>query len=224
MAKQKKVAAPVNEIDEAVKESRNFVENHKNQILYGTGAILLIILAVLAAKQFYFEPRSERANDAIAQAQQIYAEGNYEKALTGDSVRAGFLSVIDEYGCTDAENLAYFYAAQCYFQMEKYQEAVDMLEQYDDCGDNMISPAAMGMLGDCYVAMGENEKGASALIKAAKRANNNAISPLCLVKAALIFEELGKKEEALKCYQNIKDNYKQSMQYNDVDKYIERLK
>ena len=224
MAKQKTVQAPVNEIDEAVKESKDFVEKHKKSILYGTGTVLLVILAVLAINQFYIGPRNAKANDAIAQAQEIFTQGDYEKALNGDADKAGFLSVIDQYGSTKAGNLACFYAGQCYYMTEKYQEAADMLEKFDDCDDEMVSPAAISLLGDCYAALENNEKAASTFVKAAKRAANNTISPLCLVKAAQVYEAMGKNDEALKCYETIQKDYQQSMQASEVVKYIERLK
>lgn len=225
MAKKEKiVAAPVNEIDEAVKESTNFVEKHKNQILIGTCAVLVVILGYLCIQQFYLQPRNVKANDTIAQAQMFFAQGDYEKALNGDEEKAGFLSVIDNFGSTAAGNLARFYAAQCYYQTEKYQEAADMLEDFSDCGDEMVSPAAVMMLADCYLQLGSKEKAAEYFCKAAKRADNNSISPLALVKAAQVYEELDKKDKALECYEQIKTKYQQSMQYGDVDKYIERLK
>lgn len=224
MAKKNTVAAPVNEIDEAVKESTNFVEKHKNALIYGVVGVLAVILFGLLIHQYYLVPRNVKANDAIAQAQQIMEDGDYEKALAGDSLRVGFLSVIEDYSCTDAANLACFYAAQCYYQTERYQEALDMLGEFSDCGDDMVSPAAISMKGDCYAALEQYEKAADAFIKAAKRAKNNTISPMALQKAAQVYEALGNNAKALECYQTIKEEYQQSAQYNEADKNIERLK
>ena len=50
---------------------------------------------------------------------------DYEKALNGDGQGyPGFLKIADEYGSTDAGNLAELYAGLSYAQTGKYQEAV----------------------------------------------------------------------------------------------------
>lgn len=224
MAKKKTVAAPVNEIDEAVKESTNFLEKNKKALAYGVSAVLLVLLVGLAVKQYYINPRNVKASDALAEAQQLMNGGDFEKALTGDSVHVGFLAVIDKYSCTDAANLAHLYAAQCYFQTARYQEALDQLDDFSDCGDEMVSPAAMMMKGDCYAALDQLDKAAKAFVKAAKRADNNTLSPACLQKAAQVYEKQGDNKAALECYTTIKEKYQQSPLYSTVDKDIERLK
>jgi tetratricopeptide (TPR) repeat protein len=87
----------------------------------------------------------------------------------------------------------------------------------------MISPAAIGALGNCYAALGQKEKAATTLEEAASAADNNTLSPTFLIQAGQIYEDLGQKEKALACYEKVKESYKQSVQTNEVDKYIERL-
>jgi len=213
----------VNEFDETIAASKSFFDKYKKQIIYGGGSVLAIIIACLLIHQFYIVPHNNNANESIFKAEQMYQNGNYEKALNGDGETLGFLAVADQYGCTKAGNLARLYAAMCYAQTEKYQEAVDMLENYDGCGDAMVSPAAIGMLGNCYAELGQNDKAASYLFKAAEKADNNTLSPIFLIQAGQLFEVLGQNDKALNCYETVKRKYKQSMQYNEIDKYIERL-
>ena len=149
-------------------------------------------------------------------------DGSYEKALNGDGENMGFLAVIDEFGSTKAGNIACLYAAKCYAATEKYQEAIDMLDKFDACGDAMVSPAATALKGNCYAELGENEKAADLLLKAAKEADNNTVSPLCLLQAGQIYVSLGQKDKALDCYNQIKSKYQQSNIYYEIDKYIEQ--
>ncbi len=222
MSKQnKKIEA--NEFDETIEASASFFIKYQKQIAYGVGAVLAVVIATLLILQFYIVPRSQKADQAIYQAEKFFMDGNYEKALNGEGETMGFLAVIDQYGCTDAANLACFYAAACYAQTEKYQEAVDMLEKYDGCGDAMVSPAAIGMMGNCYAELGQNDKAVSYLLKAADKADNNTLSPLYLLQAGQIYEAMDQAEKALDCYKQIKEKYQQSMQYAEVNKYIERL-
>ena len=53
-------------------------------------------------------------------------------------------------------------------------------------------------------------------------ADNNSLSPTFLIQAGEILESQGKKDEALKLYQEIKEKYFNSMQYQTIDAYIER--
>jgi len=211
----------VNEFDETIAASRSFYEKNKKAILYGGGGLLAIIIIALLVHQFYITPRNLHANESIFRAEQAFMDGNYEKALNGDGENMGFLSVIDEYKNTKAGNIACLYAAKCYAATEKYQEAIEMLDRFDGCGDELISPAAIALKGNCYAELGENEKAVELLLKAAKEADNNTISPTCLLQAGQIYLALDQKDKALDCFQQIKNKYQQSSLFYEIDKYIE---
>ena len=217
-----KAKVQANEFDETLATSLSFYEKNKNAIIYGVGGVLLIIVAVICIYQYIIVPRNNKADESIFYAEQAFMDGNYDKALNGDGVNKGFLSVIDEFGSTKAGNIACLYAAKCYAATEKYQEAIDMLDKFDGCGDAMISPAAIALKGNCYAELGENEKAADLLLQAAKKADNNTISPVCLLQAGQIYVSLGQNDKALECYQQIKSKYQQSSIYYEIDKYIEQ--
>ena len=44
-----------------------------------------------------------------------------------------------------------------------------------------------------------------------------------LLKAGMVAEKLGENEKALACYETIKDQYPQSMEAYEIDKYIGRI-
>ena len=111
----------------------------------------------------------------------------------------------------------------------KYQDAVNYLDSYSASDDEMISPAAEAALGNAYVYVKEYDKAVSALKKAADMADseaadgvNNSLSPRFLIQAGEILENQGKKDEALKIYQDIKKKYLNSPVRQEIDKYIER--
>lgn len=220
---KKNVKVQQNEFDEALATSVTFYERHKKAILYGTSSVLAIIIAALLINQFYITPRNNRADESIFMAQQLFVAGDYEKALNGQGDTLGFLAVADKYGSTKAGNLAHLYAAKCYAETEKYQEALDELKKFGTCGDALVSPAVTAMKGNLYAELGNNEKAVSLLVEAAKKADNNTLSPAFLIQAGQIYEALGQEEKALDCYKQVKDKYMNSMQYTEIDKYIERL-
>lgn len=221
---KKKQTAPVNEIDETIVASAGFVERNIKALSYTVGGVLAVVIIALLTYQYYIVPRNAEAADNIVVAEQLFVTGDYEKALNGDGTNDGFLQIIDKYGSTPSGNLARLYAGLCYAHTDKAEEAVKYLEGYDACDDMMVSNAALGALGNCYAQLNQNDKAASTLLKAAKRADNNTLSPLYYLQAGQIYEALGNKDKAMDCYKTIKSAYPQSVQSQDIDKYIERLK
>ena len=53
--------------------------------------------------------------------------------------------------------------------------------------------------------------------------SNNIYSGEYLLKAGVAYEEMGKNAEALACYNKIKNDYPQSVEAYDIDKYITRI-
>lgn len=212
------------ELEEAISKSEAFVLKYKKPLIGGVAAIILLIAGILCYKNYYSNPREEKASAAMAKAEEHFRNNEFEIALKGDSLGAvGFLKIISDNSGTDAANIAKVYAGECYAQLGQYKEAIDMLDGFDE-GDQMISPAVLGTLGNCYAQLGQLDKAVSTLLKAANKADNNSLSPIYLIQAGEILESQGKPQEALKAYQQIKDKYFQSLQYQEIDKYIDRLK
>jgi tetratricopeptide (TPR) repeat protein len=164
-----------------------------------------------------------KASTALAKGQQLFQAQQFEQALNGDSTGyAGLLNIASEYSSTDAGNLANLYAGLCYANMEKWQEAAQFIEKFSGSDDMMITPAAMGALGNVYAHLEQYDKAVSTLVKAAEKADNNSLSPTFLIQAGQILESQNKKDEALKLYKTVKEKYFQSMQYQTIDEYIER--
>ena len=79
-------------------------------------------------------------------------------------------------------------------------------------------------MGNCYAHVGDEAQAAATLVKAARKADNNLLSPAYLVQAGQIYEKLGQKADALNVNQEVKDKYYGSAQAMDIDRYIERVK
>ncbi|MBP3566572.1 MAG: tetratricopeptide repeat protein [Paraprevotella sp.] len=211
-------------VEQRISSSEAFIDKNKKTLLYAAVAIIVIIAGFFLYKNYVIEPREAKANDLIFKGQEYFAADNYEMALNGDGQGyLGFLNIADEYSSTKAGNLANLYAGLSYAKLGKAQEAVNYLEKFDDCGDEIISPAAIEALANCYADLDQVDKATSLLLDAADRADNNSISPMCLMTAGQLFESQGKTEDALECYETIKEKYINSMQYAEIDKYIERV-
>lgn len=214
---------PVNEFDQTLAASSSFLEKNKKVLGYSVGGVLALIIIIVLAWQYVIIPRNLEAAENMAAAQELFDQGEFDKALNGQGQDAGFLQIIDGYALTPSANLAKLYAGLCYAHTDKYQQAVDYLEDYSSCGDEMVSNMAIAALGNCYAELGQNDKAVETLVKAAEKADNNTISPLCYLQAGQIYESLGQKDKALECYNTIKSKYPASMQAQEIDKFIEHL-
>lgn len=210
-------------VEETLSRQDAFFDKYKKVIIYGVIALIVIIAGAIIYNTYVAGPREEKASTELAKGQELFGEEQFDKALNGDKAGfAGFLSIASDYSGTDAGNLANLYAGLCYAKLDKWTEAAEYLEKFDTKGDMMISPAAIGALGNAYAHLNQLDKAVDCLKKAAKKADNNSLSPTFLIQAGEILESQGKKEEALKLYEEVKNKYFNSMQYQTIDKYIER--
>ena len=216
MAKNYVKAAPAEE--QQVSKTEAFFEKNKKAIIIAVVAIIVIVVGAILFNNYYLEPRANEASTELAKSQELFDQQQYDKALVG------FQKVASDYSSTDAGNLAQLYIGLCQANLGKWQEAVNALENYSGSDDQMITPAAEGALGNAYANLKQLDKAVEHLKKAAKMADNNSLSPTFLIQAGEILESQGNKKEALELYQQVKEKYFNSMQYQSIDKYIERCK
>ena len=210
------------EVDVLVSKSEQFIETHSKKIIYGIIAVAVVIGAILGIKHGYLVPREKEAAAAMFKGEQYFARDSFALALNGNGADyLGFEVIIDQYGGTDAANLAKAYAGICYFKMGDPEKALDFLKSYNG-KDQMIAPSITGIIGDCYVNMGNTKEGISYFEKAAKEADNDVISPIYLKKAGVAYESMEDYTNAVKAYTTIKEKYYTSTEASDIDKYITR--
>jgi tetratricopeptide (TPR) repeat protein len=209
-------------------QNEALILKYKNVIL-GVIAAIIVCVGLAFLYKNYTTDKFNTASSNMAKAQEYFSRAiidndsaMYQKALSGDSIEAGFLAFVDEGGSVG--NLANLYAGLCYAHLGQMQEADSYLTKFDAADDAMVSPAAVGALADVKATQGELDEAVALFVKAADKADNNTLSPQFLVKAGDILESQGKKEEALKLYEQIKAKYVNSVQFRTIDAYIERVK
>ena len=206
MAEKKHTHDPLN-VDEALSNSEAFLLKYKNLLIGIVAAIIVIAGGIMAYKNFISEPNELKASETIFKGEEYFRNAEYETALNGDSLGyVGFLKITDEFSGTKAGNLANAYTGLCYAQLGKYEDATKYLDKFN-ADDYMVAPAILGALG---------------LLKAADKADSDALSPIFLLQAGEILEKLGKNSEAINAYKQIKNKYATSYQALNIDKYIER--
>jgi tetratricopeptide (TPR) repeat protein len=216
------------EVVETLSKSEDMLLKYKNIIIGAIVALLVIVAAYFVWKHFNTEA-FQKASTAMAKAQEYYSDAVisddadlFNKALNGDSVNVGFITIANDYS-GKAANLANLYAGICYARLGNMEEAANWIKKFDG-DDEMVAPAALGALGNVQAALGQLDEAVSTLTKAAAKANTAALSPQFLIQAGEILESQGKKEEALKLYEQAKKDYPEYARYNTLDNYIERVK
>ncbi len=221
MAEQKHTQEAL-DMEQALSTSEAFLEKNKGKILGAIAAVVIVISGFMGYKHFISEPNEIKASEALFRGEQYFGADNFEAALNGDSLGyAGFLKVADEFSGTAAGNLANAYAGICYAQLGQFETAVKYLDKFS-ADDQLVSPAVLGTIGNCYAEMGQLDKGAASLMKAADKADSHSLSPIYLIQAGQLYEKLGKNNEAVNAYKQVKEKYFNSYQSMDIDKYIER--
>lgn len=209
-------------VEEALTASEKFIENNQKAIIYTVTAIVLVVLAVLAFRNFYIEPQNTAANNEIYTAQAYFQVDSFRVALEGDnSTCIGFEAIADQYGITKAGKLANFYAGVCHYKMGNYEDAIASLKKFKG-SDKNLSMAAQQLLGDAYVATEDYNKAAKCYEKVAN-AKNSIVSPMSLKKLGVVYETLGENVKAIEAYKTILNEYPQSMEAAEIEKNIARL-
>lgn len=209
--------------DEMLGKSEEFVIKYKKAIIGGIVAIVACVLGFILFSKYVAEPQEAAANNAIFKAQQYFNQNDFETALNGDGVNAGFLKVISDHSGTDAANIAYAYAGICQAQLGNFGEAIENLENFDG-SDKIIAPKAMHTLAMCYAHEENIDKAISLLLDAADEAENIAITPRCWMDAAAMYEQQGNSNKAKALYERIKKEYPQSPEAMNIDKFINSAK
>jgi len=211
-------------MEETLTQNEAFFLKYQKQIIGCIVALVVIIAGCILYNTYVAGPQQQKDSTALAKGQEYFMNEQFDKALNGDSLGfVGFAKLASDLSGNPA-NLANLYAGLCYANLDKWQEAATFLEKFDAKDDQMISPAALGALGNAYAHLNQLDKAVSTLKKAAEKADNNSLSPTFLIQAGEILESQNKKDEALKLYQTVKEKYFNSMQYQTIDAYIERVK
>ena len=208
------------EVGGIITKTEQYIEKNKKIIIIVACAIVVVILGIWAYRSWVAQPREVRASEDMFAAEQWFNEGDFEKALNGNDEFMGFNAVIDEYGCTKAANLAKYYAGICELNLGNYDQAIDRLKSYK--GKDLFTGALAQMLiGDAYAEKGNPAEAVKYYQKAADNsADNYAVAPVALWKAGMMYLQQDNKQAAHKAFQTIKDNYPESPEWNEVDKYL----
>ena len=199
----------------------DFVDKNRT-LIWGIVAALVLLVALAIAYVFYQQNQEAEAQEAIAAPIRLYEQENYREALDGADGAMGFLAIADEYGGTDAGNLAHFYAADALFNLGEYDQA---LEHFEDFGkeENYLGASALAGEAAVYENQGEYERAGQLYQRAASHLESELTSPQYLLSAGRAFEEAGNYAGAQAAYETLRDDFPDAPAAQNVDAYLARV-
>ncbi len=204
---------------EQIKEQ--FKSNNKLRLITMiVGGVVVVVLGYFAYRQFLWQPDNEKSKDSY------WIGLNHAAADSTDLAIEELEGQVKKFDGKVGGEVAQFVLARQYMAKGEFETALKELESVD-VDDAYVSVMAIGLQGDCYSELkGEKNYGKAydLYLKAAENSDNEFTTPMYLMKAGLVAEELKNFDKATECYQKIKDNYSSYASQKAIDKYIARAK
>jgi TolA-binding protein len=188
----------------------------------GITTVILLVVGAFFGYRYYQNGQDNLAQKDMFQAIHYFEADSLNLALNGDGNNLGFLQIIDEYGMTDAANLANFYTGFIYLKQGKFPLAIFHLEDFSS-DDLLVQARAYSLMGDAYMEQKDFENAAKYYSKAAGYKPNKEFTPGYLMKAGLAYEKLNNNGKAIEVYQTVIDKYWESAEFQNAKKYKARL-
>jgi tetratricopeptide (TPR) repeat protein len=225
--KDSATAGVFSKLDETASLTENWVARNQKIIIGLVAGVTILTVGYLAYQKFIAAPKQDEAANEMFVAQQnfqkatdgVASDSLYKLSLNGSEGKFGFIKIADEYSGTDAGNLANYYAGMAYLNTGKYAEAIDFLSKFNS-EDIVLDAMAKGAIGDAYSQQNKPKEALENYVKAAEVNKNDFTTPRFLLKAGKTALTLGNKEEALKYFTDIKDNYDASPEAASIDVLI----
>ena len=212
-------------LESAQSQTEIFIEKNSKMVGIAIVVIFAIAIAVFGYKKVISEPRLNKAQELLYQAQYNFEQTtpDYTIALNGDENTPGFAEVAEQYGNTPAGNLAKMYAAACALRLGDFDAAENYINGFKSVKGvpgEMVNAMAIGIKGEIAVEKDDFAKAASLFEKAAKESDNEFSAPMYLRKAALAYSAAGNEAKAQQCYETIEKEYPRSLDAREAMKNL----
>jgi len=208
-------------LQDRIVDTEEYVKQHSTVFIIGA-AIIVLAVAGYFGYQYYQSSQNQAAQEEMFQAIYYFESDSLNIALNGDGNNYGFLEIIDEFGGTDAANLAHYYAGVIELRQGNYESAIEYLDDFS-ASDLLVQAQAYALMGDAYMELGEYVQAAGQYEEAADYNTNRFFSPQYLAKAAMAYEAAGDYAQAADRYQQIIDDFPEAYEYQEAQKQHARL-
>jgi tetratricopeptide (TPR) repeat protein len=226
LTKQKKLSRKEIKEDKLVEfyyKAQSFFEENQTKVFTYLGALAAVVIAVILFMN-YRTGQNEEAAGHLSKVMDMYDVGDFLGAIEGkkDVKVLGLKEIVAEYGSTENGETAKIYLANSYANLGKSDEALKYYEDYSGEID-IYTAAAFAGQASYYAAKNEYEKAADLYMKASKVSKTDAMNSDYIFQAAVNYFDAGDKDQAKNLLQTVKDEYKTSAVYSQVDRYLSQL-
>jgi tetratricopeptide (TPR) repeat protein len=227
MAKRKKNRKQDDEtlvdLVEARDNAQDFMEKYQNLIFGAVAGVVLLVGGYFAYQTFVIAPKDKEAVAQIWKAEQRFQIDSFSQALTNpEGGYPGLNDFVEEYKGSSTTNAANYYAGISYLQLGQFEAAISYLKDVKADG-TVLAIMKNGALGDAYAELGEMDKALSFYKKAAQGPENDGLSPIYMMRYAMLLENQGKTDAAIKIYQEVDKKYGDTAIGRDAEKYLVKL-
>jgi len=209
-------------VENALSRTEHYIEQNQKSLTIIVLAIIVIVGGYLGYQRFVVSPKEKEAQSQMWMAEQYFARDSFNLALHGDGNYLGFLDIVDEYSITKSANLANYYIGISYLHLGQYELAIEYLKAFES-DDEMVAPIAYGAIGDAYMELDNTTEAMKFYEKAVNKSENEFTTPIYLMKVGFVHEQNQNYEKALEAYQTIKNDFPESAEGRQIDKYIARV-
>ena len=206
---------------ERITGTEDFVKKNAG-LLTGLALAIALLIGGFFGYRYYLDNQNDTAQEEMFQAVFYFEADSLNLALNGDGNNYGFLEIIDEFGGTDAANLAHYYSGVIYLKQGNYEEAIDHLNDFS-ASDLLVQAKAYALIGDAYMELEQHGEAAEQYERAADYRPNEFFTPQYLEKAALAHQANNNPSAAAAAYERIVDEFPQSNEFQEAQKQHARL-
>ena len=210
-------------IEGNLSKAEHFVEENSKTIFTIIGLIVFIFVAYFGYNNLYQKPLNEKAQKQLFITEQYFEKDSFLLALNGTKEVQGLLSIIEDYASTPSGNIAKYYAGICYLNIGDYANAINILDKYSS-DDKLLMSIANMAIGDAFSEINQPKEAIEYYEKSIKFHKNTITTPVTLMKCGKIHESEKNFQEAINCYEMIKEKYPESDESKTIEKYISNLK
>ena len=223
LAKSKKISKKEMKEDKLVTsyyKAKELFNQYQGKVLIGVGVLIVIIVGIVLMKQ-NSEKNNLKANALLAKVMPIYEANQFKEAIEGKKLESisGLKQIVDDYGSTDAGEMAKLYLANSYYYLSEFDNALKYYKDFSGAGDDFKAAAYAG-IASCYETKKEYKDAADYFKKASSVSKSNAQNPEYLLKAGINFISANQNNDAKELFLKIKEDYKTSIVAYEVDKYL----
>ncbi|HEY5533494.1 MAG TPA: hypothetical protein VIL99_00940 [Ignavibacteria bacterium] len=197
----------------------DYFDKNKNKVYWVVTGIVVLIAVVF----IYFKSQKAKeieASDNLIRTQNIYFSGDYNQAISGDSLgmTKGLLYIVDNYGSTESGQTAKILLANSYYFLNDFDNSLKYYKDFS--GKNEILKAAsLAGIGAVNEAKGDFKEGALNYEKAAKVSKDVISNDEYLYNAIRNYFNLKDAESIKKITNQLKEEYPKSKYILQLNRY-----